>query len=85
MSQEIGSPEELVRYVASSLVRDPDAVKIDIISGSEETIVELRVEQEDLSRVIGRGGSIVRSLRTLLRSCSYDEEKQGCYVLEIIE
>lgn len=80
------TPLEFVDYVVRSLVQNPEEVRIELIQGDEETIVELRVNENDISRVIGRGGSIARSLRALLRVFSAQEEQGGKhYILEIIE
>ena len=77
------SPIELVRYVACSLVRKPEQVQVRTIPGNKETIIELRVDEGDISRVIGKRGNVVRSLRTLLQFSSSLEKKN--YVLEIVE
>ena len=77
------TPIEFVHYVVTSLVQNPEEVQIELIAENEETIVELRVNENDISRVIGRGGSIARSLRTLLRIFSYRDKKD--YILEIVE
>ncbi len=61
---------DLVEYVAKSLVDDPDAVKVDVVSGDEGTIIELRVAESDMGKVIGRNGSVAKALRTLLKVTS---------------
>ena len=76
------NPVELIHYIACSLVRNPEHVKVDEIPGNDETVIELRVLDSDISSIIGKRGSIIRSLRTMLRACS-DREKN--YVLELVE
>jgi predicted RNA-binding protein YlqC (UPF0109 family) len=61
------SAAELVEYVAKSLVDDPDAVVVEAIEGSGGTIIELRVAEDDMGKVIGRNGSVAKALRTLLK------------------
>ena len=58
---------DLVEYVAKSLVDDPDAVTVEVINGDEGTIIELRVAEPDMGKVIGRNGSVAKVLRTLLK------------------
>ncbi len=62
----MGAPE-LVEYVARSLVDDPDAVTIDVRRDRDGTVIELHVADDDMGKVIGRNGSVVKALRTLLK------------------
>lgn len=61
---------ELVAYVARSLVDDPEAVTVEVVSGDEGTIIELHVAESDMGKVIGRNGSVAKALRTLLKVTS---------------
>ena len=61
------SAKELVEYVARSLVDDPDAVKVTEVEDDEGTVIELRVAEDDMGKVIGRNGSVAKALRTLLK------------------
>jgi predicted RNA-binding protein YlqC (UPF0109 family) len=58
---------DLVEYVAKSLVDDPDAVRVEAVEGDDGTIIELRVAESDMGKVIGRNGSVAKALRTLLK------------------
>lgn len=58
---------ELVEYVARSLVDNPDSVSVDVQEGHEGTVIELHVAEDDMGKVIGRNGSVVKALRTLLK------------------
>jgi len=58
---------DLVEYVAKSLVDDPDAVRVEAVDGDDGTIIELRVAEADMGKVIGRNGSVAKALRTLLK------------------
>lgn len=77
------SPVELLEYVVSSLVEYPDQVEIHTIPGSEETILELRVDEADIGKVIGKNGSVARALRTIVTALG-QRDKQT-YSLEIID
>jgi hypothetical protein len=74
---------ELVEYIVHSLVENPEEVQISTIPGTEETIVELRVAESDVGKVIGKNGSVARALRTLLSALGSRDNKN--YSLEIID
>ncbi len=57
---------ELVLWLARELVEDREAVKVDAIERDRSTVFELSVAEDDLGRVIGRGGKTAKALRTLL-------------------
>jgi predicted RNA-binding protein YlqC (UPF0109 family) len=61
------SATELVEYVAKSLVDDPEAVRVEAVETSSGTVIELRVADDDMGKVIGRNGSVAKALRTLLK------------------
>ena len=77
------SPFPLVDYVVRSLVEHQDEVHITEIPGSEESIIELRVADSDIGKVIGKNGSVARALRTLIQAVGAKENQS--YVLEIID
>ena len=54
--------KELVEYVARSLVDNKDAVTVEETVGPEATILELHVAPEDMGKVIGKQGRIIRSV-----------------------
>lgn len=60
--------KEFLEYVARSLVDKPDAVWVEVEDDEDETVLTLRVDQEDMGRVIGRDGRIANALRDLLRA-----------------
>ncbi len=60
---------ELLAYLARQLVDDPDAVRVDEVEEDGALILRLHVAPDDAGKVIGRGGRIVRALRTVMRAC----------------
>jgi hypothetical protein len=58
---------ELVEFVAKSLVDEPDAVKVELVDEDGARVIELRVAEGDMGKVIGRNGSVAKALRTLLK------------------
>ncbi len=75
--------KELVTYVARALVDDPDQVEVNIIEGEKSTILELRVSQDDIGKVIGKHGRIAKAIRTILSAASTKTGKR--VVLEILD
>ena len=60
----------LVEYVAKVLVDKPDAVKVDEVQDGNTTVYELEVDEEDIGKVIGRQGRVVRGLRALVKAAA---------------
>ena|SRR5436305_8370639 len=60
----------LVEYVAKALVDNPEAVKVDEVQDGNTTVYELEVDEEDIGKVIGRQGRVVRGLRALVKAAA---------------
>jgi predicted RNA-binding protein YlqC (UPF0109 family) len=73
--------KELVEYLARNLVDNPEAVRVREHRGEYVIRVELRVEDEEKGKVIGREGKIARAMRNLVNASAAREGKRG--VLEI--
>ncbi len=56
----------LVSYLVTNLVDDPDAVRIDVQQRGSLVHIQLRLPEEELGKVIGRGGRIAKAMRTAL-------------------
>jgi len=78
-----GSLREVVETIAKALVDLPDEVAVREIEGDATTVIELRVAQQDLGKVIGKQGRTARAIRTLLRAAGMKLRKR--FVLEILE
>jgi predicted RNA-binding protein YlqC (UPF0109 family) len=75
--------EELIEYIASSLVDDPTQVQVKTIRRGPNTIIKLRVAKEDMGRIIGRGGRVANAMRTLLKvSSSHDTKRVSLDIVE---
>lgn len=75
--------KQLVETVCKSLVDNPDEVKVTQIDGEQTTILELRVHQSDLGKVIGKQGRTARAIRTILAAAGMKQRRR--FNLEIIE
>jgi uncharacterized protein len=63
--------EELLEYLARSLVDKPDQVAVESFEEEDGTVVlELHVAEDEAGRVIGRGGRTVAALRTVMKAAS---------------
>jgi len=75
--------KDLVEHIVKKLVDKPESVEVSEISGEQATIIELRVDSDDLGKVIGKEGRTARSIRTLVHAAATKEKKRA--VLEILE
>jgi predicted RNA-binding protein YlqC (UPF0109 family) len=74
---------DLVLWLARELVDDREAVEVDAIERDRSTVLELSVAEDDLGRVIGRGGKTAKALRTLLDLAARREGRR--VVLDILD
>lgn len=75
--------KDLIAFIATHLVDDPDAVNT-VEREEEDTItVELRVAKEDLGKVIGKQGRTARAMRSVLAAMAAKTDKRSR--LEILE
>ena len=75
--------QELVEYIAKSLVDRPEEVRVSLEEKEDVTVLHLSVAKEDLGKIIGRQGRTARALRTLVNAASALQERR-C-ILEIVE
>ena len=75
--------KELIEYIAKSLVDHPEDVKVSEAGGGSRIRIELSVSKDDMGRVIGKGGKVANSIRTLLRVAAEKEGKQA--TLDVVE
>jgi predicted RNA-binding protein YlqC (UPF0109 family) len=62
--------KELIERIARSLVDDPEGVEVTEIDNDRNTIIELRVADGDIGKVIGKDGRTAQSIRTILVAAS---------------
>ena len=75
--------KELVEFVVKSLVDAPDEVSVNVIEGEKSTILELKVAQEYVGKVIGKQGRIAKAIRTILSASATRDGKRA--TLEILD
>lgn len=64
---------EFSELIVKKLVKDPDLVKVQEFSSDEDTTVEIIVSESDMGRVIGKGGKIANSIKTLIQAKAYND------------
>ena len=83
MSSENTMERDLVEYIVKSLVDHPESVDIKVVEGENSTILELRVAESDIGKVIGKNGRIARAIRTILSASASSKSKR--VILEILD
>ncbi len=75
--------KDLIEFVAKKLVDHPEDVQVRLIEGEGVQNYELQVNQEDMGRVIGKGGRTAKALRTIVSTAAAKAEVH--ITLEIVE
>ena len=75
--------EEFLRYVICNIVEFPDEVVFTKTESPERTIFHVAMRKTDLPKIIGKGGTTIQSLRTLLSAAAHKRGTKAA--LEIIE
>jgi predicted RNA-binding protein YlqC (UPF0109 family) len=75
--------KDLVEYIVKSLVDAPEMVEVNVVEGEKSTILELRVAQDDIGKVIGKSGRIAKAIRIILLAATAKDGKR--VVLEILD
>ena len=68
--------KEVLETVIKSLVSNQDAVSVKEIEGEQSIIFEVRVEESDMGKVIGKEGKIAKAIRTIMKALSAKEGKR---------
>ncbi len=76
--------KDAVELIVKHLVREAESVDVRELERDRSTsVIEIRVAQEDVGKIIGRQGRTVKALRSLLHAAGEKQRKR--YVLEIVE
>ncbi|MBS7298796.1 MAG: KH domain-containing protein [Eubacteriales bacterium] len=74
--------KEVLELIAKSLVDNEDAVSVTEVEGEDSVILELRVAEGDMGKVIGKQGRIAKAIRTVVKAAASRENKR--VVVEIV-
>jgi hypothetical protein len=68
---------DLIEFLARALVDNPDGVSVESFEEDDGTTVyELRVAEDDVGKIIGRGGRTVNALRAVVRAVAVREGRR---------
>ena len=75
--------EELIRYLAKGLVDRADEVDVTLVEERDANVYEVEVAEEDLGKIIGRGGKTARAIRSVVGAVAPRSRKRT--LVEILE
>ncbi|MDO4289200.1 MAG: KH domain-containing protein [Eubacterium sp.] len=75
--------KRLIEIIAKALVDNPDAVVVSETEQEHSILLELKVADEDMGKVIGKQGRIAKAIRTVLKASATKSHKR--VILEIIQ
>ena len=68
--------KELVEVIAKALVDYPDEAVVTETETDKSIVVELRVAQSDMGKVIGKQGRIAKAIRSVVKAAASKSEKK---------
>jgi len=68
--------KKVVETIVLSLVEYPDQASITELVGTGSVVIEIKVAESDIGRVIGRNGRVINAIRTLMQSLGTKEGKR---------
>ena len=57
--------KDFIRYLIKNLVDQPESVDVNVFEGEKSTIVEVKVDAEDVAKIVGKQGRTIKALRTI--------------------
>lgn len=75
--------KELLEVIAKALVDEPNAVTVTEKENEQSVLLELRVADGDMGKVIGKQGRIAKSIRTVMKAAANHENKK--VMVEIVQ
>ena len=75
--------KELVEVIAKSLVDYPDEVQVTETENDKAVVLELKVAQSDMGKVIGKQGRIAKAIRNVVKAAASKEDRK--VIVEIMQ
>lgn len=75
--------KDLVDYIARAIVDHPQEVEVNEVEGEKSIIIELKVNDEDMGKVIGKKGRIANAIRTVVKAAATRDGKR--VIVEIMQ
>ena len=67
---------DLLEFLTRALVEDPDAVEVEEFEENGDLVYEISVADDDLGRVIGKGGRVANALRSVAKAAAVKQERR---------
>jgi predicted RNA-binding protein YlqC (UPF0109 family) len=67
---------ELLEFLTRALVEDPEAVEVEEFEENGDLVYEISVADDDLGRVIGKGGRVANALRSVAKAAAVKQERR---------
>jgi len=74
---------ELLEFLVRALVEDREAVEVEELEEDGDLIYEVSVAEEDLGRVIGKGGRVANAIRTVAKAAAVRLDRR--VIVEILD
>lgn len=75
-------PVDLVTFIVQNLVAEPDKLEVTASGDSRNVRIEVTCAPEDVGRIIGRGGRLINSIRTLARAAADGRQRVEIQLLD---
>jgi len=75
--------KEFIELIVRGIVDNPDKVEINELIGEKSSIYEVKVDSDDLGKVIGRQGRNIKSIRTIVNAAAQKDDKR--VIIEIVK
>ncbi len=72
----MGQLKDLTLRMAQAVVTNADQVQVEEVEGSSMIVLELKVDPDDMGRIIGKEGRVANAMRTLLRTSAAKDGKR---------
>ena len=74
---------ELLEFLVKALVEDPSAVVVEELEEEGDLVYEITVAEDDLGRVIGKGGRVANAIRTIAKAAAVRLDR--CVIVDILD
>lgn len=68
--------KDLVEVITKALVDDPSSVVVEEKLDGKTTVIEVRVAESDMGKVIGKQGRIAKAIRSVVKAAAAKEDKK---------
>ena len=74
---------ELLEFLVRALVEDPGALVVEELEEEGDLVYEISVAEDDLGRVIGKGGRVANAIRTIAKAAAVRIDRR--VIVEILD